>query len=180
MGNYLNRLELIKSLAPTSGAEVGVMGGEFSQQLLSIPTLKRLYLIDQWKHVVGTPYEFDGSNVDEGGHETRYQCILGMYEKDYRVVILRADSALAAKQVQQVDFAFIDAAHHFDAVWRDLDAWSRATNHLICHDYFSAPPVFDVPRAIEAFLNSIAGTNWRIAGVTQEPEYQSAHLVYDP
>jgi hypothetical protein len=175
--NYLNRFELIKSLQPRIGVEVGVCDGIFSAQLLTIPSLHRLYLVDQWKHVTDSPYSKDNSNVDQGGHAARERQVRARFAYNPAVIIIKGDSADSARHVDvNCDFVFIDAAHDFDSALRDMVSWSGHTRNLLCHDYFNCPPVYEVERAVQIFLRMNGW--WTIAGVTQEPAYQTVHLIH--
>lgn len=136
---FPNRLNFIRQLPQESiGAEVGVCRGEFSRQILdSMPLLKTLHLVDAWKHLGGA-YEHDPENVDDGGHEARYAQIRERFANDSRVQIHRELSTWApfVCGITNIDWCYIDAAHDYDSVIKDLFAWSSLNPKIIIgHDY---------------------------------------------
>lgn len=116
--------DLIKHFAKlgfTTGAEIGVATGAFSEAMLqTIPNLK-LYCIDTWHHYRGNPWA--------GSKERNKKNFEIATEKltKYNAKIMREMSMEAVKKFEDesLDFVYIDANHSFDYVMADLIEWSK-------------------------------------------------------
>jgi hypothetical protein len=131
----MTRIQHIESLPEgTIGAEIGVLEGEFSAQILATP-VKKLYLVDPWKHYE-TGYD-DSANVNQGGQDHRYRNVCAKFANNPRAIILREESGSQAVMdaLQDVDWVYIDANHSFEAVWFDLVWYSRMCGMLMLHDF---------------------------------------------
>lgn len=131
----MTRLQYIASLPEgTIGAEIGVLEGEFSAELLSTG-IKKLYLIDPWLYY---PEGYnDPANVCQGGQDCRHRNVVNRFKTDPRAIVIRAEGTAPStlEQVQDIDWAYIDANHSYDAVARDMSAYSKLCNLLMLHDY---------------------------------------------
>lgn len=120
------------------GVEIGVLEGAFSEVILSTSNLKKLFLIDIWKHM--EDYE-DVNNVEQDKQEERYFKVLSKFENyGSRVSIIRADCNIAVKYMTDnyFDFIYIDANHSYKAVLNDIIKWYpkvRRGGILAGHDY---------------------------------------------
>lgn len=181
----MTRLELVASIQPETGVEIGVLEGDFSAELLTIPTLRRLNLVDPWKHFDGD-YERDPANVDQAGQDQRFERVCARFDSDPRVVIVRLTSLGYVNFIRDfsselpsktVDFAYIDANHTFDAVCNDLLAWSDLANTMFVHDYIdneaSRAMGFGVMQAVKVFTG--LRPEWSVTQVTDE-EWPTAML----
>jgi hypothetical protein len=174
MGSYINRFEMIKSLNPKVGVEVGVRDGDFAAELLTIPSLERLVLIDAWQYWPSGPYTRDSSNCDQGGQDMRERNVRARFADDSRVEIIKGISWEEAGWFEgYADFVFLDARHDYAAVLADLIAWGRVTYNLMSHDYFNSHEAFRVMDAVDTFIKT---QPWQIAGRTSDL-YPSVHLV---
>lgn len=126
-----NRIELTKYLAEqgfTKGAEVGVFGGYFSEVMFqNIPAL-HLYCVDIW----GT------GKYKRAEDEARNRLA------KYNATIIKKPSALAAKDIVDgsLDFVYIDAAHDYENVKIDINAWTpkvRVGGVIAGDDFYDFP-----------------------------------------
>lgn len=176
----MTRLDLIASISPKRVAEIGVLEGCFSEELLTIPALEELVLVDPWKHYEGS-YEADPANVDQAGQDDRYMRVCKRFQGDSRVKILRQESSVAALTMPTRRFSvvFIDAQHDKSSVWMDMFSWSFTTDYLAVHDYTERPESiemgFGVVPAVNEFCDQIG---WKVVNVTEE-EWPTALLVRD-
>ena len=103
------------------GVELGVQTGWYSEQLLSTWRGETLYLVDPWKEF-GDEY-LDGSNVSQEEQEANLrETKRRVAPFDGRYEILRMTSKEAAQQFEDgsLDFVYLDAQHHYEAVREDL------------------------------------------------------------
>jgi hypothetical protein len=131
----MTRAKYIASLPEgTIGAEIGVLEGEFSADILATP-VKKLYLVDPWKHYE-TGYN-DGANINQGGQDCRFRNVTAKFANEPRAIILREESGSPAvlESLQDVDWVYIDANHSYEAVWFDLVWYATICDHLMLHDY---------------------------------------------
>lgn len=171
------RLDLIRMLPKDSTiAEIGVHKGYFSNDILSLPHLKHVFLIDSWKPrpEYNDPLSFDDHEANL--EETR-RSISG-HNQGLRFTIIRADSLDAAKGFKDgsLTATFIDADHSYDACLADLVAWSRVVGpngFLMGHDHVENQQAkkwgFGVVPAVRDFCCEFG---WRITALDQE-EFQS-------
>lgn len=123
-----NRVELAKYLNDQGyrkGAEVGVFAGYYSKVLLeNIPELK-LLAVDNWEGSWGR------------SRDDAYKAL----GNNPQVRIIEKSSVEAASQVpdDSLDFVYIDAAHDYEHVKQDIEAWYpkvRAGGVLCGDDYY--------------------------------------------
>lgn len=110
------------------GAEVGVRHGDFSAEILSNWKGQRLYSIDPWLHWEDPAYDvkIDPANVDQNLQESIYREACEKLSKfNERSSIVRKTSEAASVEFSdnQLDFVYIDAQHHYEAVRQDIDLW---------------------------------------------------------
>jgi len=125
-----------------AGAEIGVLRGAMSAELLSrIPTLT-LYMVDRW--LAYPPSEYRGHVSLPRKSQDYFDAARDKAERvarrySDRAVIVREDSLTAAQHVPgDLDFVFIDADHRYEAVLADIAAWRphvRPGGWLMGHDY---------------------------------------------
>jgi hypothetical protein len=127
---HLSRL--FATLGYTTGAEVGVREGRFSQHLAkNVPSL-HLYCIDPW-----APY-YHFNDPDE--HERHLQEAQNRLQP-YNATFIRKTSLQAASDIEDdsLDFVYIDGDHRFDQIMLDLILWGEKVRPggMICgHDYY--------------------------------------------
>lgn len=141
-------------------AEVGVLRGGFSRQILDHWPGTKLFLIDPWIHQESD--YVDVSNSDQAGMDANLQqTILNVAPHKGRYQIIRAFSEEAAAAFDDgfLDWVYIDADHRYEAVKADIDAWwpkIKAGGVLAGHDwvfdgYYPTAGKFGVMRAVTEF-----------------------------
>lgn len=159
-------------------AEIGVLTGEFSAELLTIPSITKLHLIDPWKFYPGD-YEKDPANVSQEGQDQRYRDVCSRFEGDRRIDVRRMESLQAAGifGINSLSCVFIDGQHDYDSVLDDLSAWSMVAPVLFVHDYTDSPEAlamgFSVKPAVKRFCEKFG---WRVEAQTDET-WPTAMLV---
>lgn len=125
------------------GAEIGVKHGQFSEYLLEHWHGKTLYSIDAWKEFPDDEYH-DGANVSQAEQDQIYANTCARLEHfKTRSSIIRGMSVETASRFEdgQLDFVYLDAAHDYENVVADLNAWApkiRKGGILSGHDYMDA------------------------------------------
>lgn len=130
---------------PCAMAEVGVWVGLLSEQLLRRHDALTLYMVDAYREVPeGHPYRLSGSVI---ATYTQEQMDAAMAEAEARTRFARdraprwrMDSLRAAAQMAEgaLMLAYIDAAHDYDSVKADIEAWLPAVGRggwIGGHDY---------------------------------------------
>ncbi len=150
---------LFRELGFTTGAEVGVKRGEYSEVLCKANPNLHLYCVDAW-----TAYEGYRLNHQRGMDQYFAEATKRM--KPFNCTLIRKFSIDAARDFEDrsLDFVYIDAAHDFVNVVNDLDVWTKKVRPggLICgHDYIKrgmgpttfgkANKNFHVQEAVDAY-----------------------------
>ena len=148
-----------------TGAEIGVMQGDTSAELLKAFPNLNLRMVDLWKdHPEGSDYWNSGDQCSRISSDSQAANALRAMEAtrfaEKRRHIMRKGSLEAAKLVadSSLDFAFIDADHTYEAVNADLYAWypKVCVGGVICgHDYGHPRDrrgVWGVSRAVDQFF----------------------------
>lgn len=107
------------------GVEVGVQAGLYSEVILRQWMGRRLFSVDPWREWPKDSYQ-DPANVAQQRQEQLYLEAKQRLEPfKERSVILRKTSKEAAGDFadRSLDFVYLDAQHHFDAVREDLNLW---------------------------------------------------------
>lgn len=122
------------------GAEIGVAFGEYSEHILKYWKGRKLYSIDPWIEYPQEIYK-DNANVSQTRQEEFRQWTISRLGKyGDRSMILRKTSAEAVKEFKDgsLDFVYIDAQHHYEAVKEDIALWLPKVKKggiLAGHDY---------------------------------------------
>lgn len=136
------RIELFKRLRPGClVAEVGTWRGYLAIEILNTCPVGRLFCIDPWEgqqaHYADAPKTDAEQDADyrETLHHLRGHIPGGRVRviRGYSVEVARND-----RSIPPLDMAYIDAAHDYDSVLSDLEAWLprlKSTGVLAGHDY---------------------------------------------
>ncbi len=155
-GHWLNWLGLAGE-----GVEVGVFQGEFSEHLLKTWQCSRLTSVDPWREFSSEEY-VDTCNASQAEHDRNFARTSGRLRQfGNRSRILRATSADAATQVDDgsLDFVYIDAQHHYEAVRDDIARWHpkvKSGGVIGGHDYLDGTRpsgLYGVKRAVDEFAS---------------------------
>jgi hypothetical protein len=146
------------------GVEIGVKEGKFSERILHFWRGETLLSIDPWREF-GEEY-INCANVAQAQQDAYYhetQSRLARFGP--RSHILRMTSEEAAGEVadDSLDFSYLDAQHHYEAVKQDIALWWPKIRRggLVCgHDYgdenetneHGVVSVFEVKRAVDEFV----------------------------
>ena len=126
---------LFKELGFKIGAEVGVLKGEWSENLFkNIPDLE-MYCIDKWQNYEGTAM-WSQERLDRYIQSARKR--LG----NYNCTIIEKWSMDAVKDIKDgyLDFVYIDANHTFQYVVNDVAEWEKKVRKggiVSGHDFFT-------------------------------------------
>lgn len=159
------------------GAEIGVQLGAYSATLLEHWRGRRLYSVDPWKSFDPEVY-VDMSNQPQDMQDYIFgRACAELARFGDRSVIVRATSAEAAPGFDdaQLDFVYLDAQHHYEAIREDLELWLpkvRPGGVLAGHDYLDGETEYGrygVRRAVDELARRLG---LRLV-VTAEPEYPS-------
>jgi hypothetical protein len=122
------------------GAEIGVQQGDFSELILESWRGRKLYSIDPWKEFSREEYR-DAANVKQAEHDHFFRETQDKLARfGDRSCIMRSTSQEAVSEFTdaQLDFVYVDAQHHYDAVKEDIRLWLpkvRPGGLLAGHDY---------------------------------------------
>ena len=142
------------------GAEVGVWKGEFSEYILSKWKGKKLYSIDPWMSFTDNSYK-DGMNIEQLEFDkifSQVQELLKPYGLHSEMIRKTSLQAAALFNDNQLDFVYIDAQHHCEAVKDDIEAWFpkvKTGGILAGHDYLDGiigNSEFGVKTAVDEFV----------------------------
>lgn len=159
------------------GVEIGVFRGQFSYHLLDTWECERLTSVDPWKEFASDDY-VDVCNLAQDKHERNFQETLTRLSSfGERSRVLRSTSLEGAEDFGErtLDFVYLDAQHHYEAVREDIRAWYpklRRGGVLGGHDYLDgviSSGVYGVKQAADEFAASIDTS----IIVTREPVYKS-------
>jgi hypothetical protein len=112
------------------GAEVGTWKGDFAAALLRRTKPQRLHLVDPWEYRPDPSYKNAMYGDRAPGGQPRMDAIHGAVCQRFsphieagRVVVHRARSVDAARDLEALDWVYIDGDHTYDAVNEDLEAF---------------------------------------------------------
>lgn len=139
MGWFLNEAGLIGE-----GVEVGSFAGQFAARILSTWKGGSLSLVDPWTNLSSEEYPEKHDTVD---YEDLYAQCCKLAADDPRTVLVRKKSVDAAPDFKtaSLDFIYLDGAHDYANVMKDLDAWwpKLKVGGLFCgHDFYQNSALF--------------------------------------
>lgn len=127
---------LFSELGFTSGAEIGVEQGEYSEVLLSKNPKLFLYLIDSWKAYRGYRDHTRQEKLDKFYQTTQQR--LNPYLNRIKIFKGFSMDVVEGFNDNSLDFVYIDANHDFLHVAEDIHYWSKKVRPggiVAGHDY---------------------------------------------
>jgi hypothetical protein len=95
--------------------------------------------------------------IDPWPSDSDYESFMANCGHFSNLVAIREESPEAAALVPDVDMAFLDGDHEYEAVAADIAAWLPKTRRLLCgHDY-NNPEFPGVAEAVDGMLGDRAG-----------------------
>ena len=140
--------------------EIGVLYGDFSNEILRIINPQELTLVDPYQ-IGEKKYGDENSLPTAYSTEDNYQDLVKRFTPELisgKVRVVRKLSTDAVKDYpnNHFDFIYIDGSHTYEDVKRDLrDWWGKLSEGgvLAGHDYIEAPD-FGVIDAVDEFLDT--------------------------
>ena len=139
----------------TRGAELGVLSGTLSRELLAALPSLHLYLVDRWaeypeeRKLKPSPVT---RQTQEYFDDALDACRANVAPYSDRVTFLQYDTIEAAGYVDGgLDFVFVDADHTYQGVLDDVNAWVgkvKKGGWILGHDYNSKRHA-EVKRAVD-------------------------------
>lgn len=170
---------LVFEMGWTSGAEIGVWKGAFSEQLCRNNPGLHLLCVDPWKSypawqdAKNKPVLADAERVMEEAYTKAVHKL-----RKRHCTIVRKFSVEAAAEVpdRSLDFVYLDGNHGYEAVIADLTAWSPKVKPggAICgHDYIVSAdkPGIHVVAAVQAFTRDRGIVSWFVLGADKSPSF---------
>ena len=157
--------QLFAQLGFKTGAEIGILTGEFSEVLVRDNPHIKLYCIDPWQ-----AYDDYKDEKHQKAFDTYYQAAKDRLAP-YNCQIIRKYSLDAAKDFpdQSLDFVYIDGNHNLQNVINDIAVWSkkiRVGGIISGHDYkLSKPSIkIHVYQAVNAYTDAYEVRPWFVLG----------------
>ena len=151
-----------------SGAEIGVLKGDYAQVLChAIPGL-HLKLIDPW-----LPF---GRNYGSANRMNACMERAKFKTEGFDVEFIRKKSMDAVDDVpdNSLDFIYIDEMHEFDPVMMDLIRWTPKVKRggiIAGHDYSNIYYQFGVILAVQAYTYAHNIYHWYVTDIDQHPSF---------
>lgn len=166
------RLDLFRSLpAGAIGAEIGVCRGEFSREILSLPNIAQLYMVDSWRQR-GGDYAADPCDAQDHAANKRAAEGVAAYLPAQAVIVeAEAEEWLKIMEGAALDFIFLDADHTLFAVYNQILFATQCLSErgvILGHDYRVCPKSiqmgFGVVEAVSMFL--AYHNDWKLTTLT--------------
>lgn len=154
--------KLFAELQFTTGAEIGVCSGEFSEVMLRENPECHLLAIDPW-----IAYESPwGYQVTQARADKRLRRARARLKPYPNVEVIRKTSMEAVKDIPDgsLDYIFIDGLHDFDSAMLDLIHWSKKVRPggiVSGHDYMKMFGC-EVPAVVNAYVVGHGIRDWYV------------------
>lgn len=163
-------IDLLKNENHSKGAEIGVLKGVASKQLLdNLPNLERLFMVDPWagdKEFLDT---LDNKrNIKYWNYDELYEEVKNKFKNYGNAKIIRMTSEEASIHFDdgELDWVFIDGNHSYEFAKQDIELWTpkiRVGGWITGHDY--ADDIWDkvgVKKAVDEIFENfeVEDTVW--------------------
>lgn len=184
---FVTRRDMIRSFPRNAtAAEIGVAAGDFAEQILAETAPQRLYLIDLWRdgsRASGVAIKDSAETSEKHPHDIdRVNTRFGEEIAAGRILLLRGVSWEKIAEIDEasLDWAYLDAAHNYDSVRKDLEALRpKLKPHGIIagHDYVRWGRHGFRCGVIEAVHSFCIEHGFEMIGVTFDPKYPPSYAI---
>lgn len=159
-----NRNEIFNIVKQNSiCAEIGVWKGRNAEEIINRNQPKKLYLIDPWLFdqeelkkiyfIANTKEAKNQSDMDN----IYLNVIKKFNNKNVEIIREKSHKASLLFQDEYFDWIYIDGAHDYENVFRDLNCWSKKVKEegfLVLDDWDWGPGKYGYPirKAIDVFI----------------------------
>lgn len=129
-------MKLLEGIKEKVAVELGVWRGDFSQEIFLQQPIK-LYLIDPWIQQSKEVYN-DILNLDNTTNEKNYNFVVDRFKDAPNVEILRQFGHQVVRNINIIDYIYIDANHSYESALMDLSMWYPLISKggvITGHDY---------------------------------------------
>jgi hypothetical protein len=110
-----------------TGVEIGTWEGDFSEGILGVPSVTKLYCVDPYKHFDNEEYPDGMNDLSQDQFDDKFVLTVGKLVSKFgnRVEFVRKTSYDAVGQFadESLDFVYIDGNHDYKYVLQDLTIW---------------------------------------------------------
>lgn len=163
LSRHTGLVQLWAELGYTTGAEIGVEQGKFSEEICKANPGVRLTCVDPWR-----AYDRYKDHVSQGKLDQFYVEACARLAP-YECTIIRESSMVAVSRFlpTSLDFVFIDGNHEYQHVVNDICEWARIVRPggmVAGHDYRREhndhPIPFHVIQAINSYTDAYDIKPW--------------------
>lgn len=149
ISNRTDLAKYFKKLGFKAGAEIGVDTGIYSEILCKANPELKLYSIDMWGINGGASRQIRRKRFNQAKKRL----------KPYNVILIKKNSLDVVKDFanNSLDFVYIDAGHHFDAIMQDIICWTKKVRKggiVSGHDYIPPARKAHVITAVDAYVKA--------------------------
>jgi hypothetical protein len=164
-------------------AEIGVLGGGFSQFIWQTNMPQHLHLVDLWESQEDEKYQKDPSNATPLIQNQRYHEVCSRFRDQINAGVIhihRGYSHIIAEQFKDnyFDWLFVDANHTYEAVLQDLRSYGpKVSDHglIVGHDFtnhsYAKECHFGVVEAVRDFCEESGAILIAVTSIEEFPTY---------
>lgn len=166
-----------------NGVEIGVEFGLFSEHILRYWGGRLLISVDPWREQQPSVYRDVTNRRQTEQDEVFARAVrrLSVFGKRSLIWRLFSEEANAYVPEGTLDFAYIDARHDFDSVFRDLTLWFRKVKPhgiLAGHDYIDG--FYDADYGVKSAVDQFFSVRGVAVHTTHEQRYVRSWIVEVP
>jgi len=109
----------------STGAEIGVFRGDFSERILRVAAPRQLFLVDPWKRSEEVASHIWGRETAQEKLDSMHAAVRARFAARPEVRVERLTSLEFAARLpnQSLDWVYLDGDHREEAVFQDLEAF---------------------------------------------------------